>query len=127
MSWARDTAAITEAMRLYFDGLYHADTKILAQVFHPDARYVNATNNDYMNLSVVEYFNAVDQRTPPAQTNAPRHDIIKTITFGGPEMAFVRARMSMMKRDYLDFLTFIKVGENWQIMSKTFTYTDQEE
>ncbi len=127
MTSARDTAAILEAMQLYFDGLYHADTKILAKVFHPDARYVNITENNYMNFSVTEYFDAVSKRTPPSQNNDPRNDVIETITFGGADMAFVRARMSMMRRDYLDFLTLIKTDETWQIMSKIFTYKPQED
>ncbi len=127
MTSARETAAILEAMQLYFDGLYHADTKILAKVFHPDARYVNVTENDYMNFSVAEYFEAVSRRTPPAHSNDPRHDVIETITCCGSEMAFVKARMSMMRRDYLDFLTFIKTDETWQIMSKIFTYKPQED
>jgi len=118
---------ITHAMQLYFDGLYHADTNILAQVFHDEARYVNRTQQDHMNLSVSDYFDVVRTRTPPANTHEPRHDTIDMVTFGGTELAFVKARISMMGRDYLDFLTFVKTGETWKIMFKVFTYSPQKD
>ena len=35
-------------LQIYFDGLHHADSKLLAEIFHPDARYVNAVKGEYM-------------------------------------------------------------------------------
>lgn len=39
-------AEATETIQDYFDGLYHADTKRLAKVFHPDARYTQIVVGD---------------------------------------------------------------------------------
>lgn len=115
-------AEVTKTMQGYFDGLYHADTKRLAKVFHPDARYINLIDGDYMNKSLSEYFEMVDRRTPPASTGQPREDRIFSIEFGGSKMAFVRASMTMMEREYLDFLTLSHDENGWRIMAKTFTY-----
>ena len=115
-------ADVTAIMTGYFDGLYHADTKQLAQVFHPDARYVNMIESDYMNKSLSEYFAMVDKRTPPASTGEVRDDRIFSIQFGGTRMAFVHASMTMMDREYLDFLTLTRDQHGWRIMSKVFTY-----
>ena len=120
-------AEVTDIMAGYFDGLYHADTKRLAQVFHPDARYVNMIEGDYMNKSLGEYFDMVDKRTPPASRGEVRDDRIFSIEFGGTRMAFVRASMSMMEREYLDFLTLGRDQHGWRIMTKVFTYVAKHE
>ena len=118
---------IVSVMQSYFDGLYHADSKILANVFHPDARYVNTVVGDYMNFSRLEYLDIIDQRTPPASSGELRNDQILSIVFGGLHMAFVMAEMTMMGRKYIDFLTLTFDENSWRIMSKVFTYTLKQE
>ncbi|NNJ76604.1 MAG: nuclear transport factor 2 family protein [Anderseniella sp.] len=113
-------ADVTEIMTGYFDGLYHADTKRLADVFHPDARYVNMIEGDYMNKSLSEYFEMVDRRTPPASRGEERVDRILSIQSGGTRMAFVTASMKMMDHEYLDFLTLTRDQHGWRIMAKVF-------
>jgi hypothetical protein len=115
-------AEITVVMQGYFDGLYHADTKQLVKIFHPDARYVNMIEGDYMNKSLTEYFEMVDKRMPPASKGWSREDRITSIELGGSKLAFVRASMTMMGREYLDFLTLTHDHNGWRIMTKIFTY-----
>ena len=115
-------AEVNVILQGYFDGLYHADTKRLAKVFHPDARYVNMIDGDYMNKSLAAYFEMVDGRTLPASKGQPREDRIYSIEFGGSKMAFVRASMTMMDREFLDFLTLTHDHNGWRIMTKIFTY-----
>lgn len=107
----------------YFDGLYYADSNKLADVFHSDARYINATEGDYMNYSMPEYFEIVGRRTPPAENGEERSDNITSIEFGTPQMAFAKVSMNMLGRHYLDFLTLIFDNGQWWIMSKVFSYT----
>lgn len=122
MEFSQDLADVTRVMEMYFEGLYHADTDKLAKVFHPDARYINLIPDDYMNKPLTEYFEMVDRRTPPASRAEPRDDRIVSIEFGGSKMAFVRASMTMMKREYLDFLTLSHDELGWRVMTKIFTY-----
>ena len=122
MSAQKDIASIVDVLEAYFLGLYHADSEILADVFHPDARYVNMVDDAYMNYSMQEYFTKVDQRTPPASSDAPRKEKIMSIEFGGERMAFVKLTMTMFGREYLDFLTLTHDRLGWRIMSKVFTY-----
>jgi len=120
MANQQDFADVADIMTGYFDGLYHADTRRLADVFHPDARYVNMIEGDYMNKSLSDYFNMVDQRTPPASRGEERADHILSIQFGGNRMAFVTASMKMMDHEYLDFLTLTRDQHGWRIMAKVF-------
>ncbi len=114
-------ATIVHVMGTYFDGLYQADSKILANVFHPDARYVNALQGDYMNRSMQEYFTVVDGRVPPAQTSDERDDQILSIKFGVNRIAFVEAQMTMSGRVYIDYLTLIFDDGEWRIIAKVFS------
>lgn len=122
MGNAQDFAEVNTLMEAYFDGLYHADTTRLAKVFHPDARYINLIADDYMNKPLDEYFEMVDQRTSPASGSELREDCIFSIEFGGSKMAFVRSSMTMMNREYLDFLTLSHDDHGWRVMAKIFTY-----
>ena len=122
MSAQKDIASIVCVLEAYILGLYHADSKILLDVFHPDARYVNMVDDDYMNYSVQEYFAKIDLRTPPARSGTPRAEKIMSIELGGERMAFVTLTMTMFGREYLDFLTLTHDSLGWRIMSKVFTY-----
>ncbi len=118
---------VVALMQAYFEGLHRADSATLATVFHGEARYVNATPGDEMNHDMPTYFGIVDGRTSPADRGDLRDDRIVSITFGGYAMAFVVARMTMMDRDYLDYLTLIRADGRWQIIAKVFFYTERNE
>lgn len=127
MSQHQDLTAIAEVLEGYFDGLFHADSTRLARVFHPDARYVNTVEGDYMNYSMAEYFAIVDKRQSPASQGHARQDQILSIEFGSPHMAFAKVTMTMMGRDYLDFLTLSRDSNGWRIITKVFTYAVRDE
>ena len=120
-------ADIMAVLKAYFEGLYYADSKKLAEVFHRDARYVNTVENDYMNFSVQEYFDIVDRRVAPASSAEARADRVISIEMGGAHMAFAKVSMTMLGRDYLDFLTLVLDDNGWRIMSKVFSYSQQSQ
>lgn len=115
-------SAIEAKMQLYFDGLYYSDTERLGQVFHPDARYICATDGKLVNLGLSEYFPIVDVRPSPASRGEKREDRIVSIVFAGPKTAFVHAHCAIGPKLFTDFLTFIKDQGRWQVISKVFHY-----
>ena len=115
-------AAINEAMSIYFDGLYHSDSKRLAKVFHPKAQYACATDGTLLHLTMDQYFPVVDQRPSPASRNETRRDRIVAIECAGPVTAFVRAECAIGPKFFTDLLTLICVDGRWQIIAKVFHY-----
>lgn len=111
----------------YFEGLHQADSSILSQVFHKEARYINATAGDEMNYDMPTYFDIVDRRTSPAELSEEQDGRILSVSFGNDRMAFVIAQSTMFDRDYLDYLTLIPVDGRWKIIAKVFTYTPRNE
>lgn len=122
-----DHIAVSGLVETYFDGLHQADSDILRGVFHPHLAYVCATEGDELYLDLETYLARVDQREPPAKRGDPRDEAILEIAFGSPRLARVTARMSMMGRDYLDFLTLIREGTDWRIVTKVFTFVPRKE
>jgi hypothetical protein len=115
-------AAITEVLGSYFDGLHHSDTGRLGEVFHPDARYVTATDGTLLSLSLDEYFPIVDQRPSPASKGEARRDRIISIELAGPVTAFARVECAIAPKSFVDLLTLVHVDGRWQIVSKVFHY-----
>jgi hypothetical protein len=113
---------VERALHCYFEGLYHADSQLLAKAFHPDARYVNAMSGNYSNLSMSEYFKVIDQRHSPAKNHDDYHCKIISIELDDTQMAFAKVSIIMMERQYIDFLTLTTTDGQWKIMSKVFSY-----
>jgi hypothetical protein len=122
---APDFAGVAGVLGLYFDGLYHSDTKRLAQVFHPKAQYVSVTDGTLLYCDMAEYFPVVDARPSPASRNEKRRDEIVSVEFAGPVTARAVVRCAIGSRNFIDFLTLIRLDGRWQVMSKVFHYEEE--
>lgn len=111
---------IEKAIRMYFDGLHHADPQRLAKVFHPQAVYATADEAQPLIRTMDEYFTVVAGRDSPASRNDPRKDVIDRIEVAGDNTALARVRCSIGERDFVDFLSFIRTEGRWRIISKVF-------
>jgi len=121
-----DFASVSALMEAYFEGLHHADSARLRKVFHPNLAYVCATAGDELYLDLETYMARIDQREAPAARNEARREVIHEVSFGGPRLAHVKARMTMMGRDYLDYLTLVPFDQEWRIVTKVFAYVQGE-
>lgn len=115
---------IEALMGHYFDGLYHGDVVLLAQVFHPQAIYATASGDELLRLDLDDYLLRVQQRPTPASQGHHRTDQIVSIDMAGPVTAVVRAQCSIPGRAFIDLLTLVKVDQRWQIISKVFDFTE---
>ncbi len=113
---------IIAMLNRYFDGLYHSDTSILAQVFHPEAHYYCATEGNLLHLDMQQYFPVVDKRPAPASKNETRRDRILSLEMAGPVTAFARVECAIANKFFTDFLTLVKLDGRWQIVSKVFHF-----
>ena len=115
--------AITRTLVDYFDGLYLCDTARLARAFHPNARYVNATDGGVPNWSLDEYLPVVAKREPPAARGEVRKDRILSIDFAGDRAAIARVACAIGERSFVDLLTLLRDDAGaWRIVSKVFHY-----
>ncbi|WP_299495632.1 nuclear transport factor 2 family protein [uncultured Shewanella sp.] len=113
---------VTQVLFHYFDGLYHSDTRLLAAVFHPQAHYVCATEGALVYRNMDEYLPIVNKRPSPASLKERRQDRIVSIEFAGPVTAIARVECAIGNQFFTDFLTLIKLNQQWRIISKVFHY-----
>lgn len=121
-----DFNGVARVLATYFDGLYHSDTQRLAQVFHPKAQYVCATDGTLLHRDMADYFPVVDARPAPASRGEARRDEIVSVEFAGPVTARAVVRCAIGTRHFTDFLTLIRLDGRWQVISKVFHYEEEE-
>ncbi len=112
-------------LNAYFDGLYHCDVELLEDVFHPRAIYATADETPALFRSMEEYMPVIARREPPASRQEARRDIIDSIEFAGDNTALARVRCTIGARDFVDFLTLIRVDGRWRIIAKVFQISNQ--
>jgi Putative lumazine-binding len=117
-----DFTAIHSVLQLYVDGLYHSDTRRLAQVFHPQALYATAVGDQPIFWRMGEYFPVVDARPAPAASGQARTDRVLSIELIGPVTALAKLQCSIGPKHFTDLLTLIHVDGRWQVISKVFHY-----
>lgn len=111
---------IRRVLQTYFDGLYYSDTERLARVFHAQAVYATADETPALVRTMDEYFPLVAARVSPASRDEPRKDSIEAIERAGENTIHARVRCSIGKRDFVDFLSLIRVDGEWRIIAKVF-------
>ncbi|MBQ4825864.1 nuclear transport factor 2 family protein [Leisingera sp. HS039] len=121
-----DHKVVGALMEAYFEGLHHADSTMLREVFHPQLAYICATEGDELHLDLETYMARVDGREPPAKRGDPREEEILEIAFASDRLARVSARMTMMGRDFHDLLTLVRHGTEWRIVAKVFSYVPRK-
>ncbi len=120
-----DILDITKTLKLYFDGLYTCDVKTLSQAFHPKAIYATADESPFMQRTMDEYFDVISKRKSPASNNEKRDERILSVDIAGNATAAVKVSCTFGGRDFIDFLTFVKIDSNWLIISKVFHFTQR--
>jgi Putative lumazine-binding len=103
-----------------FDALYYCDVDKLQQVFHPRAIYATADETPLLYRTMGEYVPVVAARQSLASRGEPRRDHIDAIDLAGENTAVARVRCSIGARDFVDFLTLVRVDGRWQIIAKVF-------
>ena len=106
----------------YFDALYHGDTKLFSEIFHPQARLYCATGDEFVVMDVPEYLSVVAGRQAPADRGDPRADEIQSIAVPSPTTAHARVREYLLPKHFTDELTLVRVGGRWQIVAKVWHF-----
>ncbi|MQP65312.1 nuclear transport factor 2 family protein [Niveispirillum sp. SYP-B3756] len=117
---------ITAVLQDYFDALYFCDTEILQRVFHPKAIYATADETPMLYRTMAEYVPVVAARQSPASRGEARRDHIDAIDLAGENTAVARLRCSIGQRDFVDFLTLIRIGGQWRIIAKVFQIIERQ-
>lgn len=121
-----ERVAVEAVLNRYFDGLYYSDADALRGVLHPRAHYVTVTDGGLTYHTVETYLSVVATRPSPASRDEARADRIVSVDFAGPVTARAHVECCIGPKFFTDFLTLIRDGGEWRIISKVFHYETQE-
>lgn len=113
-------------LRTYFDALYFCDVERLQRVFHPQAIYATADETPFLYRTMDEYVPVVAARQSPASRGEPRRDHVDAIERAGDNTALARVRCSIGARDFVDFLSLVRVDGEWRIIAKVFQIIERQ-
>ena len=109
---------LLDAVQLYFDSLYHCDTNMLSEVFHPSSSLFDADQGKLFVEPIESFERDVGTRTSPASTGQEREDEILSIDFLSPVSATVKIRLRAHQNVFVDHLGFVLTEDGWRIVSK---------
>jgi hypothetical protein len=114
-----DLGKITQTVQYYFDGMYHSDTEALKKAFDPDAYLHGYFEGQLVHLPFNAWLKQVENR--PAPSNSDEAYDMKIVSVDITEnIAQVKVFDLYMGKYFTDYLSLIKVEENWAIMNKMF-------
>jgi len=115
-----DIRAIEKTVQTYFDGLYEGDADKIGSVFHPVSHLYVANGSEVTDLPREQWLKMVRERPSAKSQNLERRDRIVSIDMSGPETALVKVECQIPPRYFTDYLSLLKLGKDWRVVSKTF-------
>ena len=116
----KDKEQIGNLVHLYIDSMDLSDPNKVKQVFHSNAKIVGYLHGDFMQMSTDDFADFVASQQPPPKEKGENvvFEILACEVEG--TTAFVKLRDKYLGITFLDTLSFIKEGDNWQIYTKLF-------
>ena len=112
--------AVLAAVDAYCLGVYHGDVGMLRSVFdHRALLFADVRGAAYFR-PLEEYLAVVAGRQSPAALGEPfrMKPISVEVTHN---IAYAKVHCPMFDYNYVDYLSFIRQGEDWKIVNKLFT------
>jgi len=118
---AQDMSAVEACIGNYFEALYTGDTELLmGSVFHPNAHlYAANLGGGFVDWPMDDFKKVIEGRPSPASTGAERRERIVSIDEAGPGTVMVKVEVLVGTRDFVDYLSLLKLDGDWRIISKT--------
>lgn len=114
-----DAVAIEATIQDYFLGMYHQDLNRLRSAFHPNARLFGHLDGTFVEMSLNEWLEKVQNRAIPSANGETFDMSIRSVEITGKIAA---AKVSDLYRGlrFTDYLHLAKLEARWVIVNKTF-------
>ena len=111
-----EIAAVTETVRVYYDGMMAGDGAMLGRAFHPRACVVGNEHGSFTSSTLDEFVAECEQAAADA---GPHEWRIETLLFE-VDIALVRLGGQFAGVWYTDDLSMVRIDDAWRIVHKTF-------
>jgi len=110
---------ITKAVDNYFKGMYHSDTERLKKAFHPDAHLKGYIKGNLADIPLQDWLKKIEETPPPAD-NGEEYDMKIVSVDITDTAACVKVADLYLGLRFTDYLSLLKIENNWVIVNKTF-------
>ena len=115
-----DYENILDLLKKYLDLLYRGDTRIIDQIFFPEATVSSVTNGKIVSIDMIGFHKRITNRKSPESEGEKRDDKILMIDISSPTTAIAKVECMILGNQYTDYLSLIKAHGKWFIISKVF-------
>jgi hypothetical protein len=120
MSNASSIDELLDAIERYFDLMFDSDVARFDEVFARSAQLHGLRDAKVRILTAQEYKEMLKSYPSPQSKKAPRQQEILLVDFASPTQAFAKVRVRVDAIQYLDYLSYHRVDDNWLITAKSF-------
>lgn len=111
---------IEAVIQNYFSTTYHANEKKLRESFHPEARIAGDFNGQYCDWSLEEFVHRIASQDSAAKKGEVFDKKILLLDQIA-NAAVVKARVLVGGFIFVDYISLLKINDQWVIRNKIFT------
>jgi hypothetical protein len=112
--------SLLAAVERYCDLMFDNDVSRFDRVFASSAQLHGLRDGKLRPLAAREYKEALASGASPKSKMAPRHQEILLIDFASTTQALVKVRVRIDTLQYLDYLAYHCIDDDWLITAKSF-------
>ena len=116
----KDFEKIIEAVTMYFKGTYYGNSDLLHKSFHPDAGITGIINGEVFDWSLSDFITRVTA-FPTAENRGEEYNKIIISIDKTKSAAMVKSRVAVGELIFFDYITLLKINDQWVIRNKSFT------
>jgi Putative lumazine-binding len=109
--------AVVQVASQYVEGMRLGDSAVTSEAFHEEAIMYGFNDGQLVRGPIENLYDFIDNHDPARDVVA--HSDVLAIT---PTTAIVRVEMELdvLGKDYIDYLTLIKIDGAWKVITKVF-------
>lgn len=111
---------IEAVVRLYFEGTHYSDRGKLMQAFHPAAHITGNIAGAFSNETLTQFVDRLFSQPSQADLGHRLRKRILSIDLTH-DAAIAKADVYVGDYHFVDYMTLLKLGDNWVIRHKSFT------
>lgn len=121
-----DFAEIRELVADYFRILHEGDIAGIKEVFLPECSLITpADDGGVTHMTLTEYIQIVEGRESPKENGYPLFGKLISFDQSGPRNAMVKIDCAVQPRYFTDYLSLVKLGDDWKIAAKVYALNDE--
>ena len=121
-----DRSSLEAVVQHYFDAVYEGDVDKLGAIFHASADLRSLEQGRLKVIRMPDWLDYFRKRPSAKAEGKPREDFIVTIDRSDESTACIKVRCQLPPLYFTDYLVAMKLGDGWQIVSKSYRYDLRE-